>query len=67
MYDKWNFECSKGVWNVYSVIKLKEVCYGNAYFRGNASVSQKVDENNRFRKFYGDTVVFNLDDGTKKK
>lgn len=45
----------------------REVCFGNGDFRGSASIAQKVDKSNRFQRFYGDTVVFNLDDGTKEK
>lgn len=45
----------------------REVCFGNDYFIGNPSISQKVDKNNTFQTFYGDTIVFNLDDTTKKK
>lgn len=39
----------------------REINYGNRYFRGNPSISQKVSPNNTFRPFYGDTVVFALD------
>lgn len=45
----------------------KEIFYGNDYFHGNPSISLKVNEHNNFRPFYGDTIVFNLDDGTKEK
>lgn len=44
-----------------------EIYLGDDYFRGNPSIALKVDENNSFRPFYGDTVVFNLDDATKEK
>ena len=44
-----------------------EIYLGDDYFRGNPSIALKVDEDNSFRPFYGDTVVFNLDDATKKK
>lgn len=43
-----------------------ELHLGNQYFKGNPSILQKVDSNNKFRDFYGDTVVFALDDITKK-
>lgn len=43
-----------------------EVYYGNEYFYGNPSIVQKVDMDNKFKPFYGDTVVFNLDDNTKE-
>lgn len=45
----------------------RELSLGDGCFTVSASVSRKVDENNRFRPFYGDTIVFNLDDSTKKK
>lgn len=45
----------------------KEINYGNKYFKGNPSISQKVDQDNMFRNFYGDTVVFALDDIIKGK
>lgn len=45
----------------------KEVSFGNTYFNGNPSIAQKVDERNMFRDFYGDTVVFNLDNVIKEK
>ncbi len=47
--------------------ETEEICFGDDYFKGNAALSQKIDKNNRFRPFYGDTVVFNLDDTTKKE
>lgn len=43
-----------------------EIWFGDHYFHGNPSIAQKVDENNRFRPFYGDTVVFNLDAAVKE-
>lgn len=43
----------------------KEINYGDTYFKGNPSLSQKVDTGNTFRNFYGDTVVFALDDTIK--
>lgn len=45
----------------------KEIKYGNKYFKGNPSISQKVDINNTFRKFFGDTIVFTLDNFIKEK
>lgn len=45
----------------------KELSFGNEYFKGNPSILQKVDQNNRFRDFYGDTVVFSLEDQVKDK
>ncbi len=44
-----------------------EIDLGDDYFKGNPSIALKVNENNGFRPFYGDTVVFNLDDATKEK
>lgn len=44
-----------------------EISLGDDYFKGNPSIALKVNENNGFRPFYGDTVVFNLDDATKRK
>lgn len=44
-----------------------EIYLGDCYFSSNPSIAMKVDENNGFRPFFGDTVVFNLDDATKKK
>ena len=45
----------------------KKINLGNNYFKGNPSIAQKVDKNNTFRNFYGDTIVFALDDAVKKK
>ncbi len=45
----------------------KEINYGNNYFKGSPSVSQKVDTDNTFRNFYGDTIVFALADVVKEK
>lgn len=36
-------------------------------FKGNPSLEKKVHPNNTFRPFYGDTVVFDLDDITKEQ
>ncbi len=44
-----------------------EIDLGNGYFKGNPSIALKVNEDNSFLPFYGDTVVFNLDDATKQK
>lgn len=35
-------------------------------FTPNPSLAKKVTSNNAFRRFYGDTVVFNLDDAVKE-
>ncbi len=45
----------------------REVFFGHDYFHGNPSIAQKVNHENKFQAFYGDTVVFNLDDKTKEK
>lgn len=44
-----------------------EIKLGDEYFKGNPSITLKVNKDNSFRPFYGDTVVFNLDDDTKEK
>lgn len=44
----------------------KEVHYGDSYFHGNPSISLKVNKHNSFQNFYGDTIVFALDDAVKK-
>lgn len=43
-----------------------EISFGDGYFRGNPSIAQKVREDNSFGAFYGDTVVFALDEKIKK-
>lgn len=45
--------------------ETNEIYYGDGYFEGNPSIKAKVDWDNHFRPFFGDTVVFNLDDNTK--
>jgi len=45
----------------------KEVSFGEADFGANPSLAKKVAEDNTFRGFYGDTIVFNLDNATKEK
>lgn len=47
--------------------ETKKIDFGNQYFAGNPSISQKVDKENTFKKFYGDTVVFALSDEVKEK
>lgn len=51
---------------IYSFEK-REVFYGRDYFRGNPFIAHKVDEENRFKLFFGDTIVFDLDAETKEK
>lgn len=45
----------------------KQMCLGDKHFDCNPSMSHKVDKNNTFKSFYGDTVVFELDDSVKAK
>ncbi|MBQ9987166.1 MAG: hypothetical protein IJP28_02180 [Erysipelotrichales bacterium] len=45
----------------------KELFLGNDYFSVHHALHQKVDQNNTFRPFYGDTIVFDLDELTKEK
>lgn len=44
----------------------KELSLGDGDFIGNPSIAKKVDVDNSFRKFYGDTVVFDLNETVKK-
>lgn len=53
--------------NRISSFETKNINLGVNYFKGNPSISQKVDKDNRFRSFYGDTVVFELDSNIKEK
>ena len=46
--------------------QLPDMDLGKSYFKGKASLAYKIDENNRLKDFFGDTVVFELDDGTKE-
>lgn len=45
----------------------KDVSFGNIDFCVNPSLVKKVDGDNTFRAFYGDTIVFDLDNATKDK
>ena len=45
----------------------KEVSFGEADFCANPSLAKKVDEDNAFRAFCGDTIVFDLDNATKER
>ena len=45
----------------------KEIFFGHDYFHGNPSIAQKVSWGNQFQAFYGDTMVFNLEDNVKEK
>lgn len=44
-----------------------EINFGDEYFECNPSLSKKVNNDNTFADFYGDTVVFGLDDATKAR
>lgn len=46
--------------------ETKEVHYGDSYFHGNPSILRKVNNDNSFQNFYGDTIVFALDDTVKE-
>lgn len=60
-------ETYKEFLNRINSFEKSEINLGDEYFKGSPSIAQKVDENNSFQPFYGDTVVFNLDDTTKAK
>lgn len=45
--------------------QLPDMDLGKNYFKGRPSLSDKVDEDNRLKEFFGDTVVFELDNDTK--
>lgn len=51
--------------NRISSFEKREIKFENKYFEGNPSISLKVGKDNTFRNFYGDTVVFALDDFVK--
>ncbi len=46
--------------------EVEKLDLGKSYFRGRASLVDKIDEGNKLKPFYGDTVVFDLDDSTKE-
>ena len=48
-----------------SSFEKREWTYGNNYFKGNPSISKKVNPDNTFRNFYGDTAVFELEASVK--
>ena len=50
-----------------NLFEKPETYFGDNYVTTSLSLAQKVNENNQFNEFYGDTVVFNLDDSTKEK
>lgn len=45
----------------------KKIYLGEQDFKVNQSLAQKVGKDNKFKNFYGDTVVFVLDDSVKKR
>ncbi len=45
--------------------QLPDMDLGKNYFKGRPSLLDKIDENNRLKDFFGDTVVFELDEETK--
>lgn len=44
-----------------------DIYYGNDYFFGNSKIAEKVNRDNTFKDFYGDTIVFDLDHITKER
>ena len=48
-----------------SAFEVAEIDLGKSYFRGRASLGDKIDGENRLKPFYGDTVVFDLDEAVK--
>lgn len=53
--------------NRISSFEKEELCLGDGYFSVNPSLHSKVSEDGSFRPFYGDTVVFDLDEATKER
>ena len=53
--------------NRINCFEKREITFGNEYFKVSPSVSLKVGNDNKFKKFYGDTVVFDLDNSVKEK
>ncbi len=45
----------------------RNLTLGDSYFNANSSVQAKAHNDGSFRAFYGDTVVFDLDESTKNK
>lgn len=50
-----------------NTFEKQEMFLGNDYFYGNPSIAQKVDGQNQFQPFWGDTIVFQLDSDVKKR
>ena len=53
--------------NRINAFEKEEIYLGDNYFTVNPSLLAKVTKEGRFKDFYGDTVVFNLDSETKNK
>ena len=45
--------------------QLPDMDLGKSYFKGKPSLANKIDEENRMKDFFGDTIVFDLDEVTK--
>lgn len=45
--------------------QLPDIDLGINYFKGRPSLADKIGEDNKLRAFFGDTVVFELDEATK--
>ena len=58
-YDKYS--------NWLDSFEQTELLVDDKYFKTDGSVAQKVNIQNRFKPFYGDTTVFELDEETKSK
>ena len=50
-----------------SAFEVAELDLGKSYFRGRASLADKIDGDGRLKPFFGDTVVFDLDDAVKNR
>lgn len=50
-----------------SAFEVAELDLRKSYFRGRASLADKIDEENRLKEFFGDTVVFDLDEAVKNR
>ena len=45
--------------------QLPDMDLGKSYFKGKPSLAYKIDDENQLKDFFGDTVVFELDEETK--
>ena len=45
--------------------QLPDMDLGKSYFKGKPSLTYKIDDENQLKDFFGDTVVFELDEETK--